>query len=58
MNEAVMTALVGLIKEGGYLALWGIFLYQALIILKYAVIGTFCLICVSTICKTISAKRG
>lgn len=45
MNEAVMTALVGLIKEGGQMALWGIFLYQLLIIIKSAVritLGRMC----------------
>ena len=50
MENTVMTALISLIKEGGYLALWGIFLFQFLIIVKFAVIGLFVLITVGKIC--------
>lgn len=56
MSDQVMLALIGLIKEGGYIALWGIFLYQGLLIVKAAVIGLFVLICTKTVCAVIAKK--
>ena len=51
MDQAILNALIELIKTGGNIALWGIFLWQFLIILKITVICTFAYLSIKAFTK-------
>ena len=57
MDGTVLNALVELVKQGGSLALWGIFLWQALPILKVTVMFLFVWLSVKEVAKCLS-KNG
>ena len=51
-------ALIELVKQGGYLALWAIFLWQFLIIAKIGLIGAFVLLTVNKLSDIIVKTWG
>lgn len=49
MNDQVVSALTSLIKEGGHIALWGIFIYYTLKLLTVCAIGGFVWLAIRTL---------
>lgn len=54
MEKEILNAIVEMVKQGGQLAVWGVFVYLFMQIVKAGTIGGITWLIVKTLCQTLS----